>query len=265
MIHGELELDTQAARYSPAQLAALEAQGIEVAVEDEDVELAVPLNVAFFNPDLVSQLQLGPLLQGIGLEAEYKNDEQIDNQLRSVLFQIPVAGNPECLDGPELPQCFRSVVDLGAIDIERGRDHGMPSYNQLRAAYGLAPKTSFRAITGESSESFPSDPQLTRGDEVNDPDSVEFTRLFDVTGDGIPLGDRRGRGRGRPRRPPNPARRATQGDLRLGGQRRRVRRHDRRTAFVRQRPGRTPAGDLGANSSRRCATATGSSTSTTRA
>ena len=188
MIHGELELETQTARYTPAQLAALEAQGIEIAVEDEDVEMAVPLNVAFFNPDLVSQLQLGPLLQGIGLEAQYKNDEQIDNQLRSVLFQIPVSGNPGCLDGPELPQCFRGVVDLGAIDIERGRDHGMPSYNQLRTAYGLAPKTSFRAITGESSESFPSDPQLTRGDEVNDPDSLEFTRLFDVTGDGIPLG-----------------------------------------------------------------------------
>ena len=66
------------------------------------------------------------MLQGIGLEAEYRNDEQIDNQLRSVLFQIPVAGNPQCLDGPTLPQCFRGVVDLGAIDVERGRDHGMP-------------------------------------------------------------------------------------------------------------------------------------------
>ncbi|GAB3857888.1 peroxidase family protein [Dactylosporangium cerinum] len=31
-------------------------------------ELAVPLNVAYFNPDLVPALQLGPLLQGIGSE-----------------------------------------------------------------------------------------------------------------------------------------------------------------------------------------------------
>ena len=60
------------------------------------------------------------------------NDEQIDNQLRSVLFQVPVPGNPDCLDGPTLPACFRGVVDLGAIDIERGRDHGMPSLQPLR-------------------------------------------------------------------------------------------------------------------------------------
>ncbi len=77
----------------------------------------MPLNVAFFNPDLVGSVQLGPLLQGIGLESQYKNDELIDNQLRSVLFQIPVPGNPQCLDGPTLPECFRGVVDLGAIDV----------------------------------------------------------------------------------------------------------------------------------------------------
>jgi hypothetical protein len=188
MIHGEFELETNASRYTAAQLAAFEEAGIEVAVVGDDVEIAIPLNIAFFNPDLLPQVQLGPMLQGIGLEAEYKNDEQIDNQLRSVLFQVPVPGNPTCLDGPTLPACFRGVVDLGAIDIERGRDHGMPSYNQLRAAYGLAPKTSFRSITGEVTESFPSDPQLTRGNEVNDPDSLDFLRLFDIDGNPIQLG-----------------------------------------------------------------------------
>ncbi|HEX8631276.1 MAG TPA: peroxidase family protein, partial [Catenuloplanes sp.] len=190
MIHGEMEFEVDAGRYSAAQLDSFRRQGIEVIPSEDghDIELAVPLNVAFFNPDLVGQIQLGPLLQGVGLEAEYKNDEQIDNQLRSVMFQLPVSGNPQCMDGPELPQCFRSVVDLGAIDVERGRDHGMPTYNQLRRAYGLPERTSFRAITGEASESFPADPELTRGNEANDPDSLDFTRLFDVTGDTIPLG-----------------------------------------------------------------------------
>jgi hypothetical protein len=181
MIHGEIELETNASRYSAATLAALESAGVEVAVDGDDVELAVPLNLAFFNPDIVGQLQLGPLLQGIGLEAQYKNDEQIDNQLRSVLFQVPTSGNPECLDGPTLPQCFRGVIDLGAIDIERGRDHGMPSYNRLRAAYGLAPKGSFRAITGESTEAFP--PETG----IDNPNSLEFLRLFDIDGNPIPL------------------------------------------------------------------------------
>lgn len=185
-VHGEIELETEADRYTAEELAEYEAMGIEITQGDE-IEMAIPLNLAFFNPDLLETLQLGPMLQGLGLEAQYKNDEQIDNQLRSVLFQIPVAGNPECLDGPELPDCFNGVVDLGAVDIERARDHGMPTYNQLRRAYGLAPKTSFTEVTGETTASFPSDPELTPGDEVNDPDSLDFVELFDIDGNPIAL------------------------------------------------------------------------------
>jgi len=95
---------------------------------------------------------------------------------------VPVSGNPDCLDGPTLPQCFSGVVDLGAIDIERGRDHGMPTYNQLRVAYGLPARTSFQQITGESTASFPSDPLLTPGNEVNDPQSLDFTSRRDLFG-----------------------------------------------------------------------------------
>ena len=185
MIHGEIELEADAARYTPTEQAALEGMGVEIIPSEEEpgvVELVVPLNVAFFNPDLVGLLELGPLLQGVGLEAQYKNDEQIDNQLRSVLFQVPVADNPECLDGPELADCFNGVVDLGAVDVERGRDHGMPSYNDLRRAYGLSPKRSFRAITGEASEEFPA------GYDINNPDQLEFTELSDVDGNPIELG-----------------------------------------------------------------------------
>jgi hypothetical protein len=184
MIHGEVELATEASRYSAAQIEAFKAMGIEVGDPIEgEVELAVPLNVAFFNPDLVGQLQLGPLLQGIGIEPQYKNDNEIDNQLRSVLFQIPVSGNPECLDGAGLPECFDGVVDLGAIDIERGRDHGMPSYNDLRKAYGLPPRNSFTGITGESTETFPA------GMDDNDTASLEVLELLDINGDQIDLLD----------------------------------------------------------------------------
>ncbi|WP_214317372.1 peroxidase family protein [Nonomuraea sediminis] len=189
MIHGEVEVKTEAARYSSAQLDAFRAQGIEVEPDGDEVELTIPLNVGFFNPDLVPSVQLGPLLKGIGAESEYKNDEQIDNQLRSVLFQIPVSGNPDCLDGPTLPQCFKGVLDLGAVDIERGRDHGMPSYNQLRSALGLSTRSSFAAVTGEGTETFPSDPLLTPGNEINDPNSLDFVRLFDINGKEVALTD----------------------------------------------------------------------------
>ena len=188
MIHGEFEPGAPAGTYSAAQLDAFRAQGIEVEDEEGQTVLVTPLNIAFGNPDLLPAIGLGPMLAGLGGEPEYKNDEQIDNQLRSVLFQIPDPGNPECLDGPTLPACFRGVLDLGAIDIERGRDHGMPSYNALRRAYGLQPKPSFTAITGESTDRFPSnDRQIRRADPLNDPDILDFVKLLDADGNPIPL------------------------------------------------------------------------------
>jgi hypothetical protein len=195
MIHGEIEVAADQARYSQATLDAIEAQGVEIEPGEVagTITFVIPLNVAFFNPELLQQIQLGPMLRGIGSEREYRNDEMIDNQLRSVLFQVPVSGNPECLDGPTLPECFRGVLDLGAIDIERGRDHGMPTYNQLRAALGLPAKSSFTAITGEATENFPFfDPELTRGNEINDPDSLDFVLLKDRNGNVLQAGTEEG-------------------------------------------------------------------------
>jgi hypothetical protein len=189
MIHGEIEPTAPIGTYTPAQLDAFKAQGIEVEEEAGNTKLVIPLNLVFFNPDLFASVGLGPLLKGIGGESEYRNDEQIDNQLRSTLFQVPVAGNPDCLDGPTLPACFRGVVDVGAIDIARGRDHGMPTYNALRAAYGLPAKTSFTAITGESTDRFPTnDPLVDRVNPIDDPNVLDFVRLLDANGNSIPLG-----------------------------------------------------------------------------
>jgi hypothetical protein len=192
MIHGELESEADAADYTPAQLDAIRAQGVEVTIDGDDVEFVVPLNVAFFNPDLVEEIGAGPILAGIGSEPEYRNDEQIDNQLRSVLFQVPVSGNPGCLDGPTLPECFSGVVDLAAIDIERGRDHGMPYYNDLRKAYGLPPERSFTDITGESTDRFPDDPLVSKTDPIDDPDILDFVKLIDRNGAELPVGSEEG-------------------------------------------------------------------------
>jgi hypothetical protein len=183
MIHGEMEPSAPDGTWAAAQLAAFEAQGIEVEHEDGQTVLVIPLNVAFGNPKLVPGIGLGPLLKGIGGESEYRNDEMIDNQLRSTLFQVPVPGNEGCLDGPTLPACFRGVVDLGAIDVERGRDHGMPSYNALRQTYGLPPKPSFTAITGEATD------RLPNGVTVDTPAGLDFVALKDIAGNPLPLGD----------------------------------------------------------------------------
>jgi hypothetical protein len=190
-IHGEFGVAFQPGHYTNAQLDRMRAMGIEVVLDGADSELVIPLGVAFFNPDIVPLVGEAEILGALS-ESQYNNDEMIDNQLRSTLFQIPVAGNQSCLDGPTLPECFTGVSDLAAIDIERGRDHGMPSYNQMRQAYGLAPKTSFAAITGESTDAFPRDPQLTPGNENNDPNSVDFMSTKDIAGNPIALGEANG-------------------------------------------------------------------------
>jgi hypothetical protein len=58
----------------------------------DDHGLTVPLSVAFGNPDLLPAVGLGGVLDGLGAEHEYNNDEQIDNTMRSILFEIPKPG-----------------------------------------------------------------------------------------------------------------------------------------------------------------------------
>ena len=99
------------------------------------------------------------------------------------------------------PNCFTDVSDLGAIDVQRGRDHGIPCYNDLRRAYGLPPVRSFTDITGESTDQLP--PGLT----INSPSILDFVKLLDDKGNVDPARQRRrAGGRGR-RRPPVDARR----------------------------------------------------------
>ena len=108
-----------------------------------------------------------------------------------MLFQIPgpgVTDPSECRDGPELPNCFSTVLDLGAVDIARGRDHGMPYYNDMRKAYGLAPKGSFVAITGENTEEFPNDPEINAANPLDDPDILDVVQLLDREGNPLEPG-----------------------------------------------------------------------------
>ena len=192
MIHGEFEPVVPAGTYTAEELEELEAQGIEV--EDAgggQLELAIPLTAAFGNPELVHTVGLGPVLQSLGLEREYRNDEQIDNSLRSVLFQVPKPGipDPSICGAPVIdPDCFAGVQDLGAIDVERGRDHGMPAYNALRRAYGLKPVRSFTEITGERTDRIPSDPAIDPNHPLSDPNILDFVELRDASGHVIPPG-----------------------------------------------------------------------------
>jgi hypothetical protein len=184
MIHGEFDTTVRATRYSDAELAAFAARGIVIERDGDQVTLEIPLAAAFGSPDLLQHLGLGPVFRSLS-QRQYENDEQIDNALRSVLFQIPKPGiaDPSVCGAPVVnPDCFSGVSDLGAIDIARGRDHGMPTYNDLRRAYGLAPKTSFVDVTGEATQRFPVDPLINAQDPINDPNILDFVELRDADG-----------------------------------------------------------------------------------
>jgi hypothetical protein len=191
MVHGEFDMTVPVGAYSAAQLDAFRAQGIPVTVVGATVQLGVPLSVAFGNPDLLQSIGLDTTLASLGEESQYRNDEQIDNSLRSVLFQVPKPGTPDpsvCGTPVIDPSCFAGVVDLGAIDVERARDHGMPTYNQMRRAFGLPAKSSFTAITGESTDAFPTDPLIDPVNAINDPNILDFTATFDRNGVPVPIG-----------------------------------------------------------------------------
>ena len=182
MVHGDFDVDFDSGEYSASQLAAFTAQGISVTNDSSEHSLVVPLGLAFGNPDLLPQVGLGSLLASLAGEHQYKNDEQIDNELRSVLFEIPQPGATgvfSCQDPNVNADCFSDIADLGADDVMRGRDHGMPTYNEMRKAYGLPPVTSFTQITGESTEALPA------GLSINDPRILQFVELRDLQGNAV--------------------------------------------------------------------------------
>jgi hypothetical protein len=191
MIHGEFEPTVPVGTFTDTQLNTFPTEGIDVERNaDGTVTLVIPLVAAFGNPDLLQQIGEGPILASLS-EREYKNDEQMDNALRSVLFQLPKPNSTDpssCAAPVVKPSCFTGAADLAADDIQRGRDHGMPYYNALRRAYGLAPARSFTDITGEASDRFPNDPKIDPSDPVDDPNSLDFLQLRDEAGDAIPLG-----------------------------------------------------------------------------
>lgn len=99
-------------------LLRLDENGLEVAAGH------VALKNAFFNPYLL----LNPLgggiesiLRGLATQNGQEIDPHIVDDVRNMLF------------GPPVDVGF----DLAALNIQRGRDHGLPGFNQMRAALGL--------------------------------------------------------------------------------------------------------------------------------
>jgi hypothetical protein len=98
----------------------------------------LPLRNAFFNPTILANnpSKIDDLLRGAAQQVSQEVDVFLVDDVRNFLFGPPGAGG----------------LDLAALNIQRGRDHGLPHYNSLRSSYRLPTVGQFSQLT--------SDPQL---------------------------------------------------------------------------------------------------------
>lgn len=94
----------------------------------------LPLRDAFFRPDrIVNEGGIEPLLRGLAGQACSPVDTELVDDVRNFMFGSPGAGG----------------FDLASLNIQRGRDHGLPSYNAMREAMGLPVATSFEEVSAD--------------------------------------------------------------------------------------------------------------------
>ena len=108
-------------------------------LNNDGSEAASPLSLAesFFNSGVFDPAKanrvgdIDPFLKAAASGNTQEVDLAIVDELRNMLFGPPGSGG----------------FDLAALNIQRGRDHGLADYNSVRAAYGMPRVSSFREIT----------------------------------------------------------------------------------------------------------------------
>jgi peroxidase len=91
---------------------------------------------AFFDPYVLEQPGVeDSILKYLSSDVAQAVDGQMVDSVRNILFGAPDTG--------------AGGQDLFALDIQRGRDVGLPTYNEARVAYGLPAVTSFSQITSD--------------------------------------------------------------------------------------------------------------------
>jgi len=92
------------------------------------------LRDAFFNPSRITdEGGIEPLLRGLAAQECQRVDNLIIDDIRNFLFGPPGAGG----------------FDLASLNIQRGRDHGLPGYNDVRDELGLGRVESFSEISDD--------------------------------------------------------------------------------------------------------------------
>ena len=94
---------------------------------------AVALSEAFFNPNLLKETGIDPVLKYLATDLGEEIDPFVVDSVRNFLFGPPGSGG----------------LDLVSLNIQRGRDHGLADYNATRVKFGLSAVTSFAEITSD--------------------------------------------------------------------------------------------------------------------
>ncbi len=95
---------------------------------------SLTLAQSFFNPGFIADNGIEGILNGLAQQFQEETDAQIVENLRSFLF-TPTPTGPG--------------LDLAALNIQRGRDHGLADYNTFRQAFGIPAATSFADISSD--------------------------------------------------------------------------------------------------------------------
>jgi peroxidase len=91
---------------------------------------------AFFNPTQLMNGGIDALVRGLGAFRGQEIDENIVDDVRNLLFGGSQGG--------------ADPLDLGVLNLLRSYDHGVPTLNEVRMAYGLAPLMSFADLTSDT-------------------------------------------------------------------------------------------------------------------
>lgn len=111
------------------------------------------LRDAFFNPEAITdEGGIDPILRGLAKQVAQRLDPFVIDDVRNFLFGPPGAGG----------------FDLASLNIQRGRDHGLPRYNDVREQMGLPRVSNFSQISSDA------DIQMRLADAYGNVDDIDL-------------------------------------------------------------------------------------------
>ena len=91
------------------------------------------LEDAFFRPSFITSDEIDFLLKGLATGRQQRTDVHMIDSLRNAMFGPPGSGG----------------LDLFALNIQRGRDHGLPTLTEFQTDMGLPVTSSFSQLTSD--------------------------------------------------------------------------------------------------------------------